>query len=978
MKKKILALLLALMMLGSVALLSACTFNFDFSGNGDQGGENPGGDEGENPGGSEGENPGGNEGENPGGNEGENPGDDSGSKPDDKPDTPSDEPKIETYTVSAKTIGGLAVQAMLYVYPDATSIIPINVVTLDASGNGSVQLEAGKDYTVSFVSLPEGFVAEARYDLEKNTEIILKTEVVAGNTDFSGKELDLGDVMLDFAITTTDGDEFRLSDVLKTKKAVLINFFFTTCGPCATEFPYMVEAYEQYKNDIEVIAISPSYMGDTLAEVKSYKEEMGLTFPVAWTDSSAMANAFGISGFPTSIVVDRYGTICLIEVGAVTSAKPFNYTFSHFSSASYEQTLFESIGDLIPIEYPTFTMPESSEMGAVLNKGDISVTYSPETGEGAELSWPFIIGEKNGVSCVYASNQKKDSSYAMLYSYVELKAGQALAIDYYASTEKGADYLVVIVDGKDIVQIHGDSSDEGWKTAYPYVATEDGTYEVVFAYLKDEDTNFGEDTVYLSNYRVIDPVDIGTATYIPRFGATDLGVIAYKNYIDVFYNENDGYYHVHDANGPLLLVNLLLPTRFNEEKSVLDFIGTGEETEASGAIYLNGKNIYETVIKYCNYASNSKYTGYVPVTKELRECLIAIAAKGLGYGSLAGIAPEDEWVAFGLYYDKYGTDEQLEDPIKGLANFSAYDAILNDPSDTTTFPNKFVYDRIIMPRGLRAKFVPTESGVYLISSNNPITEQNAYSVNAWIFLEDNSIYAEFANTNRFPTDHTNCYMLAYLEAGTAYYIDIAYYDVTQYGTVTYNIRKLGGAGYDDGNGSYYRFGLASPGTYTYDINDPTFTLIDGGIKVEYDEVADCYYEILADGSRGDKLYADFKIPTNMFGDKTLLDLLELGAFNFTVDEDGNGVEGKADMTERVREILASSMIDEGEEGVIDYATDGCVVVTRELASILQMLMDKYTFKLKVPGDDYELGSWKKVCFRFEYFGPENITMKPNV
>jgi hypothetical protein len=41
---------------------------------------------------------------------------------------------------------------------------------------------------------------------------------------------------------------------------------------------------------------------------------------------------------------------------------------------------------------------------------------------------------------------------------------------------------------------------------------------------------------------------------------------------------------------------------------------------------------------------------------------------------------------------------------------------------------------------------------------------------------------------------------------------------------------------------------------------------------------------------------------------------------------------------------------------------GCVEVDKELADILQKLMDKYTFE----GVDY---SWKKLCYYYDHLGP---------
>lgn len=988
MKNKLLALLLVVAMLFSVtSVLTAC--------NDTPGGETPGGDNGGN-----GETPGGGTGDGTGGGNGDG------------------ENQTANYKITVKDAGGKAMNGVGYiVYTDETMMIPVTAGSFNQSGEATFTAAPSDKYVVNIFGAPKGYNLAPYYPLSYNTSIVLTPSVIP-DKDISGVSYKVGDIMHDFTLTDIDGNVHTLSEILKEKDAVMLNFWFTTCGPCASEFPHMASSYstpfteggtEAYKDSIEIIAIAPQYMDSNLQNVIDYRDSYELPFPVVWYQSTALIEAFNVGNYPTSVFIDRYGTICLIEVGALTSQRPFDAAFAHFTSDNYQQQLFDSIGDLVPVELPDVEMPESSEIEAILNGANeatddesdkMGATYAPETQPGsAEYSWPFLIGNKDGYDCIYASNSKKEASFSMLYSYVELKAGEALAIDYYASTENGSDCLFIIVDGKDVLMISGDSSDEGWTTCYPYVATEDGTYEVVFTYIKDDSVDFGEDTVYLKDYRIVSADKVTRETYIPRFAATELSSnnTTYENYVAIVYNEDDGYYHVGGVNGPILLVNLLSPTRFSNS-SIQTIVSSNE-------ILVDGVNISGTVMSYCNYASNSALLGYTPVTAELYECLVAIATE-VGLGQFFGIAPEVDFLSMCEYYDAYGTNgRQFEDPIKGLANFSAYDVILNAPDDSATFPNKFKYNRIIMPRGLRAEFTPEESGVYLIVSKSD------YETDAWIFLENGSQYLAYENNDRHAKDYNNCYVLAYFEAGVSYYIDIAFYDVTQFGDVYYNVRRIGDAGYDNGNGEYYRFGRASDTAYTYDPTDfrcPTcgnrltnivssnpetgtgkgmcstcdnettgnlsYELIDGGIKVKYDPVTDRYYEVMTDGStrEGGMLYVDFWLDMGVFGEgSNLISVLNRGGFNFTRDEDGGAVSG-VDYTDRVREIIDELLIDEGVEGELDYATDGCVPVTRELAGILQMLMDKYTFKIYTPGDDYELGSWKKLSYRFEYFGPENV------
>ena len=66
---------------------------------------------------------------------------------------------------------------------------------------------------------------------------------------------------------------------------------------------------------------------------------------------------------------------------------------------------------------------------------------------------------------------------------------------------------------------------------------------------------------------------------------------------------------------------------------------------------------------------------------------------------------------------------------------------------------------------------------------------------------------------------------------------------------------------------------------------------------------------------------------------------------------GNG----GDYTEEMREYSKQIIKTKDER-------DGCVVVDEQLAEILSMLMDKYTF------ENVE-NSWLKVCYYYDYLGP---------
>jgi hypothetical protein len=114
--------------------------------------------------------------------------------------------------------------------------------------------------------------------------------VVAEIDSLAGVEADgftsyqLGDVMYDFTLTDINGTELTLYELLETKRAVFLNFWYNGCSWCETEFPDIVAAYESsytdangetkaYKDDIAIIAVNPTIINadrNNLQDIKDH------------------------------------------------------------------------------------------------------------------------------------------------------------------------------------------------------------------------------------------------------------------------------------------------------------------------------------------------------------------------------------------------------------------------------------------------------------------------------------------------------------------------------------------------------------------------------------------------------------------------------------------------------------------------------------------------------------------------------------
>ena len=130
-----------------------------------------------------------------------------------------------------------------------------------------------------------------------------------------------GQAMPDFTVELTDGTTVTLSELLETKEVVVLNVFTTWCGPCQGEFPEMEEIYQQYKDQMEIVAVSPD-AGDDMETLRQFKEEMGVTFPMGQAGAD-IVSSFDIYGFPTTFVIDRNGQVAHYELGAFVNGKAF-------------------------------------------------------------------------------------------------------------------------------------------------------------------------------------------------------------------------------------------------------------------------------------------------------------------------------------------------------------------------------------------------------------------------------------------------------------------------------------------------------------------------------------------------------------------------------------------------------------------------------------------------------------------------------
>ena len=122
-------------------------------------------------------------------------------------------------------------------------------------------------------------------------------------------------VVLDLTPLTGDAEPIALPDL--ESKVVLINFWGTWCPPCRMELPHIAEIEKKYRDRPEFKLLAVSCGDEDIQQLRTDTEQFlskkGITMPTyadqgeASRSAAEQLDAFG--GYPTTIVLDRTGTI---------------------------------------------------------------------------------------------------------------------------------------------------------------------------------------------------------------------------------------------------------------------------------------------------------------------------------------------------------------------------------------------------------------------------------------------------------------------------------------------------------------------------------------------------------------------------------------------------------------------------------------------------------------------------------------------
>lgn len=868
------------------------------------------------------------------------------------------------YTIAASGVGGMTLSGITVNFVDQQGLVAKSGTT-DEKGEFNAWLDPA-EYTVKLEGLREGYTAEEVKTTVYGgyTEVIANTAVI---TDIypelpKGKTYAKGDVMYDFSYLTADGQTVRLSELLKTKKLVIINFWATWCGPCRSEFPAINTAYSENMDDVAMVAFSTSDNAEACAKFRAENEYLFDMLPDIGLYKQLTNNATSV---PWTIFIDRYGVINNIITGGDSNVDAWRAEMEWYAGDDYSQN--GDAGYVPPDEpvkeKPDVQMPDSSVIESAINGEGFNGTY---TASDDEYVWPWVVSESG--KYIEPSNYGKAGTTALINTTVDLKPGQVLAFDYEYSIEYDVygyvsyDLFAVYVDGKLMQTMF--KKQNGKTTCYVYAPREleAGKHTVTLAYVKDDSGDSwgfmepGKEYIRVGNMRVVSVETITESTDLwntMAYGETDDAKKSqYKHYdTNIVFNEDDGYYHIGTVDGPFLLAKVTGATQWSATS--LELLGYNGYLKIDGVDYYKKYFSAETYYSY-TWKEAEADIHYVPVDETLRT-LLEMIAENVGEGA----NHENEWLEFCGYFRHYGEGRPINrvtDLRSAVDAESAYEAHLGE--------NKVVVNHAYVPRGTWFKFVPERTGVYRIYTK---LDEGSYVCSDSILSTVVSVYGSEGWGNELTDDYNgtmkgNFNVYQTMKAGETYYIAAGFDPIDTLGWFTMMIEDTGLDKLDvmkpctdayttTEDASHIimwqnaQFAMGTDGYYHQVING----------EIDYSETGYIYLNFLgvSDGSskipyKGDyctlKNYIENGYAVYDENEPTKL-VLKPGAFNFT-DRANLGHAEFGDLPESYKDAgnyqtvmekyLAEALAKDQKD-----VTYGYVAVNEELAKILSILMDMY-------------------------------------
>ena len=200
---------------------------------------------------------------------------------------------------------------------------------------------------------------------------------------------------VNFTSTAHHGEEIDLFEILDGGQYVLIDFFYTTCGPCKKALPSIVEAYHRLgcnQGDVYFMEITPKDNNNNSA-IDAWIEEFNVPYPTIHTASEGdsgdeIADLYQIKAFPTLILISPRKTILFSDYYPESGDAMVEYLTSNYRIKEYEC----NEDDTVEPENPEETIVPATPVVSATAESTSSIKLTWNTIENA-LSYNIYVSD---------------------------------------------------------------------------------------------------------------------------------------------------------------------------------------------------------------------------------------------------------------------------------------------------------------------------------------------------------------------------------------------------------------------------------------------------------------------------------------------------------------------------------------------------------------------------------------------------------
>jgi len=126
-----------------------------------------------------------------------------------------------------------------------------------------------------------------------------------------------GQVAPGFALPTANGDIVALEKL--RGKVVYVDFWASWCAPCRRSFPWMNAMQQKYgSRGFTIVAIN---VDKKRADAERFLAQIPAHFTVVYDEAGVTPNAYGVTGMPSSYLIDARGNVTFVERGFLDEHK---------------------------------------------------------------------------------------------------------------------------------------------------------------------------------------------------------------------------------------------------------------------------------------------------------------------------------------------------------------------------------------------------------------------------------------------------------------------------------------------------------------------------------------------------------------------------------------------------------------------------------------------------------------------------------